>query len=319
MNNSIIFSVVIPVYNSEETIRELYLRLVEVFETVIKQPFEIIFVDDASMDGSCNKLEELRNKDKRVTVIQLVRNFGQHNAIMCGFHYCRGEFIITLDDDLQNPPEEIPKLIEVINQGYDVVMGEFKQKQHSPFRNTGTWIIDFLLIKILNKPKKIRFTSFRIFRKDVVQRIIKTRSSYCYLAALILINVSPNKMVNITVNHEKRRYGKSNYSLRKLFMLASNLIISYSAIPLRFGIYFGFSISAFCIIYSLCILLRILFISPIKIQGWATLAILTSFLFGILFLFLGIIGEYIYRILRETSANEQFIVKNANTGNHLPL
>jgi glycosyltransferase involved in cell wall biosynthesis len=306
-------SVVVPVYNSEKTLNELNGRLRVVLGEQLKKTFEVIFVDDHSTDNSWAILEELQRIDPRVKIIRLIRNFGQHNATICGFRHCSGEYVITMDDDLQHPPEEIPKLINKIEDGNNVVFGVFAHKKHNMFRNLGSGLINYLQNRILGKPKQLYFTSFRVLRRKVVEQIAdKAKSEYCYICADILKYAAQDKIANVRVEHHSRKAGHSNYTIIKLLSLASNLLINYSAIPLRFMICSGFAISAGCLVYALYVLLRVVFEGPIKIVGWASLAFLTTFLFGMMFLFLGILGEYIFRVLRELSGNEPYIIKETH-------
>ena len=165
MDDRVRFSVVIPVYNSESSLDELLYRLLPVFKAV-SVGFEIIFVDDGSKDRSWQKLKELRNKHKHVKIIQLMRNFGQHNALVCGFHFANGDYIITLDDDLQIPPEEIPKLISKIEEGYDIVYGKYLSKKHSKFRNIGSLLIQAVYKKVFDVHNDL--SAFRIIKKEVI-------------------------------------------------------------------------------------------------------------------------------------------------------
>jgi glycosyltransferase involved in cell wall biosynthesis len=303
-------SVVIPVYNSDKTLNELYQRLRMVLDTQLKRTFEVIFVDDSSVDNSWVILKELQQTDDRVKIVRLIRNFGQHNATICGFGNCSGQYIVTMDDDLQHPPEELCKLLSKAEAGYDVVFGVYVDKKHGLYRNLATEFINYLQSRILGKPKQLRFTSFRLLRHGVVENIVaNAKSGYCYIAAYILKYVARDKIANIQVAHHPRTMGRSNYTTVKMVSLASNLLINYSAIPLRLTIYAGFAISGSCLIYAFYLLWRVIFGGPLKIAGWASLAFLTTFLFGMIFLFLGIIGEYIFRILREISGNEPYIVK----------
>lgn len=166
MKNNIDYSVVVPVYNSKNTLYELHERIKAVFKDITGN-YEVILVDDCSIDSSWEKMKNLRKKDKRVKIIHLLRNFGQHNATMCGFNYCNGNYIITMDDDLQHPPEEIPKLIKKINEGYMVVYGEYKVKQHSKFENFLSKTFQILMHEILKIPKSIYISSFAIFKSEV--------------------------------------------------------------------------------------------------------------------------------------------------------
>jgi glycosyltransferase involved in cell wall biosynthesis len=303
-------SVVIPVYNSAQSLHELYYRLRGVLGDKLKKTYELVFVDDFSADNSWATLEELRQLDCRVKTIRLMRNFGQHNAIVCGLNNCSGQYVVTIDDDLQHPPEEIPRMLAEIEKGYDVVYGVYDEKKHSILQNLGSACIHFLHNRILGNPRQLRSTSFRLLRRNVVEYIVaRAQSEFCYITAHIMKYVTPDKIGNIMIAHQPRKSGRSNYTILKMFSLASNLLINYSAIPLRFTIYAGFALSGGCVLYAIYILLRVIFGGPVQIAGWASLAFLTTFLFGMLFLFLGIIGEYIFRILREVSGNEPYIIK----------
>ena len=219
-------SVVIPVYNSCSTLEILNERLLSTFKDMKIMDFEIILIDDGSKDGSYTKMLEIHDRSSHITIIRLLKNYGQQNAIMCGLRYATGEFIVTLDDDLQNPPEEIRKLLEKISEGYDVVFGVPLEKKHPLFRNLGTKAISGLFNKICNKPKEVEVSSFRLMKKGVVEKIIKDRRSFVYLAPIILCTTQ--NISTVLVRHDIRKEGKSNYSMLKLLLLLGKLIIYYS-------------------------------------------------------------------------------------------
>lgn len=223
-------SVLVPVYRSEKSLTELYSRLTKVL-CRISTDYEIILVDDFSPDHSFNVMQNLHKQDSRVKIIQLTSNFGQHNATFCGFNYCKGAFIVTLDDDLQHQPEEIPKLIDKIQEGYDVVMGIPRKRQDAFYKDWGSLLINKCLNLIYQKSPDIRMSSFRILRKEMVQQIIAHPRSNIYIGALIL-DQQP-KLSNIEISHAPRKYGKSNYSIKKSVDLAWKLISCYSNLPLR--------------------------------------------------------------------------------------
>ncbi len=201
-----LFSVVIPVYNSERSLNELSKRVIEIFKKEIKVDYEIIFVDDGSNDRSWDVLKGLKHNNTRITIIQLSRNFGQHNATLCGFNFCRGDYIVTLDDDLQHPPEEIPKLYRrMIETGTNVVIGRPEKKKHSLFRNLGSLIIDQAYQKIFDKPAGLYIGSFRLLKGWVVKEIILNKSPNPMIGGLIL--QTTDKIVNETLVHCKRVYG----------------------------------------------------------------------------------------------------------------
>jgi len=234
------YSVVVPVYNSEASLDELCSRIHEVFVT-LKENYEIILVDDSSTDNSWLVMKALRKRNRNIKIIQLMKNFGQHNALICGLHHVSGRYVITMDDDLQNPPEEIPKLIHEIKKGYDSVIGALDEKHDRLLKKTGSFLIRYLNTTIFNKPKNIKLSSFRIMTKALTDEIKVLKTPYPYIAGMLL-SLTAN-IANVTVKHEKRKYGRSTYGLNKLIKLAFNLIINYTAIPLRLLTSFGILIS----------------------------------------------------------------------------
>jgi hypothetical protein len=197
-------------------------------------------------------------------------------------------------------------------------MAIFAERKHGLLRKIATKLINSLHDSILGKTNKIHFNSYRILQHYVVQNIIaNAKGGYCYITAYILKYVALDKITNVQVIHHPRKIGRSNYTIFKMATLASNLLINYSAIPLRLAIYAGFFLSASCMIYALYLILRFVIAGPFIIAGWASLAFLTTFLFGMLFLFLGILGEYIFRILREISGNEPYIIRDIRGSNLL--
>lgn len=218
-------SAVIPVYNSSKSLDELYNRLSSTLK-LICHDYEIILVDDGSRDDSFSKMKDLHLLDKSVKVISLDGNYGQQNAIKCGFEFANGEYIITLDDDLQHKPEDIERLIKKLDEGYDIVYGIALKKQHSFFRNIGSKLTNYLFNKICNKPKDIKVSSFRAIKRDVLEKIKEDKTSFVYITA-ITFKITKN-IGNLYINHEARKYGTSKYSLKKLVLLFLKLYIYYS-------------------------------------------------------------------------------------------
>ncbi len=218
-------SIVIPIYNSEQSLEELYYRLTWVLNG-ITDDYEMIMVDDASCDNSFLQAKAIHDRDSRVKVIRLAHNFGQQNALLCGFRYASGEIVITIDDDLQHPPEEIPTLLEKLAQGYDAVLGIPRHKKHAFYRNFGSCLIDILFRFIVGKPRKLKLSSFRALKKTLVQQIQNETTDFVYLTPLILKYT--RKVANVLVEHAPRKYGRSNYDLRKLVQLCIKLIRYYS-------------------------------------------------------------------------------------------
>lgn len=307
MNDNRKYSIIIPVYNSENTLDELFERLNTVFKG-ITEDYEVILVDDCSSDGSWGKMKNLREKDKRVKIIQLLRNFGQHNATMCGFNFCKGNYVITMDDDLQHPPEEIPKLIGRINEGYTVVFGEYKVKQHGKFENFLSKIFQNLMHKILKISNKIYISSFTILKSEVIKNIITIKSFYPFLPALISRSTPVNKIANAVVIHEERKVGKSGYNIFKLFTFSLNLVINYSALPLLLVGIVGFAISILSIGYGAIIIAQKILDPSYGVTGWNSLMVAVSFLGGAILIAIGVMGEYLRRILAEISYEKQYVI-----------
>lgn len=297
------YSLVIPVYNSEKSIEELYDQIIEVFKQ-ITQNFEIIMVDDASKDKVWEKMQILHEKDNRVKIIQLMRNFGKHNALLCGFNHARGDYIITLDDDLQNPPSEIPKLIKKMEEtNADVVTGT-RKKKHEPFlKKIASNYLDRLITIIFKKPKDLHFGAMDLIKRKIIKEIIKEKTPNPLLIALILKNTK--NVVGVEIEHNKRKYGKSNYNFYKHLSIFYDLIINHSIIPLKV-------ISLMGILYMLFGTGGLIYVfvnsllGKYGVAGWASTIMLLLLIAGSLQFSLGILGIYISRILSEVSYYEQY-------------
>lgn len=305
------FSVVIPVYRTVETLPELCERITTVFDHTLKRSFEIVLIDDASpAEATWQQMCELHNRDQRVKIIRLARNFGQHNALMCGFHYACGEYVVTMDDDLQHPPEEICSLVEAMenNNGVDVVIGAYATKKHSWIRNLGSAAMNWFSSRIFGKDPDLQLTSFRLIRKNLVKTMTRVDIGKPRIGHL-LIELS-NRIVNVTVNHDERKYGRSGYTFSRLIRDFFANIINNSSIPLQMVSFAGLMSSAFSFLLALFYLYRYFFVG-IGIAGWTTLVLLTLFYFGLVLLSLGIIGEYLVRIIREIKRMPQFVVQDS--------
>lgn len=297
------YSVVIPVFNSSRTLPELMARLKKVLSS-LHQSFEIILVDDSSRDNSWDILRELKKGDPQLGIIRLSHNFGQHNAIMCGFHFCRGEYLITIDDDLQIPPEEIPKLIAKAAEGYDVVYGIFEKKRHNWMKNFGSAFINWYYRKIFTADNKI--SAFRLISRPIVQKIIKYDKNFPYIDGLISWHT--RAVGEVVVRHAFRREGRSGYTIGKILKLAFNMITNFSAFPIRLasltGIMFsflGFLLGVYFFIKS--------FVTNIPVTGYASLIVAVTIFAGAQLLTIGIIGEYIARVHLNINQQPQYVIK----------
>lgn len=300
-------SVVIPVFRSREILPELQHRLTMSLDR-LAAAWEVILVDDASGDGSWEAMVEIRRKDSRYKLIQLVRNQGQQHALLCGMQHVSGDRVITMDDDLQNPPEEIHRLLERLDEGFDIAIARIDQnKQHSPFRNIGSRFIRWLVSRILQKPRSLALSSFRALTRQATDAITTYRGKHPYFPALMFQSVPFERITNVDVNHAERAHGKSTYTLRKLLKLASFLLINHSTLPLRFVTLWGMLLSVAAVAYATYVFFAaILYDTPAS--GWPSLAILISFLCGNILMALGIIGEYVGRMLEETARSQQFFI-----------
>ena len=196
-----LYSVVVPVYNSEHTLQELYTRLEKVFREVIKEEFELILVDDGSKDRSFEVMQELRAKDNRVRIIQMARNFGQHPALLCGFAHVKGDFVVTMDDDLQHQPEELPKMINVMRERDDVdaIIASYEGRQHGFIRKLGTKFSVWATSKMLGKDPDLQITSYRLIRRFLVDAMVKTNTYLPQIGNLLVL--TSNRIINVPVQH----------------------------------------------------------------------------------------------------------------------
>lgn len=305
-------SVVIPVYRSAESLEAVHKRLAGVLEG-LGRPWEIVFVDDSGVDKRAwAVLERIQRSDpEHVVAIELMRNFGQHNALMCGFHHARGEFVITMDDDLQNPPEEIPRLLEAIeSQNLDLVYGSIvEEKKHSSLRNLGSWMI----IKFANYifQNNIKGSSFRIIRRELVQSILTYNLNYTFIDGLLAWNTQ--SMAAIPVRHEKRAFGKSGYSLSKLLTLSLNMFTNFSLVPLQFVSVLGLVASGIGFLLGLYYLIAH-FAGWINVSGYASLIVTVLIMGGFQLLALGVIGEYLGRVHLNMNRKPQFTVRKIVAG-----
>jgi glycosyltransferase involved in cell wall biosynthesis len=300
-------SIVIPVYNSETIVSK---TVDEILKETKKENLniEILLINDGSPDNSWNIIKNLAKEIQEVKSINLIKNFGQHNAVLCGFENATGDYVITMDDDLQNPPSEIIHIVNKIteNEDTDLVFGKFREKKHAGYRKLGSRLIGYLNEKVFNKPKNITLTNFRIAKKDVIDRVLKHNTAYPYIPGLLLMYST--KIENVMVEHHDRFDGKSNYTFTKIFSLISNLLINYSSYPLKVLSTIGIVVSSLSFFIGLFFLISG-FIGGVKVAGWTTLVVLVSFLGGFIIILLGLIGEYLSRILDQMSNNKSYYVK----------
>src|SRR3989338_1464059 len=298
------YSVVIPVYRSQSTLIALSKRLVSVMRSTNKS-FEIIFVDDASPDNSWKILMNLYKNYKDIRLIQLTRNFGQHNAVMCGIARSKGDYIITMDDDLQNQPEDILKLINKIKQGFDIVYGEYKVKKHSFFRNLGSHFVQYVYKRIFQVSGNL--TSFRIIRRNTAEKILDYKLNYTFIDGLLAWQTK--NIGYVFVSHQKRTSGKSNYDIGKLFALTHNMITNFSIFPLQLASFTGFLFSFLGGLLAIFYALKKIFFD-IPVTGYTSIMIAILIFSGVQLITIGLIGEYIGRIHLNMNQKPQYSIRS---------
>jgi polyisoprenyl-phosphate glycosyltransferase len=297
-------SIIIPVFNSEKTIGEVVAQIKETLDS--KLEYELILVNDGSADSSYEKCKKLSESNDYIKFINLSKNFGQHNAVLAGLGFARGELITVIDDDLQTPPEEIWKLINKIGEGYDVVYANYLYKKHGFLRNLGTRINGLMERVLLKKPGGIKTSSYFIIRKYIAKEIVKYEGPYPYLAGLIL-RITDN-IGNFSVKHRERPYGKSNYSFVKLSKLWVNGFTNFSVKPLRVALFTGILIAFIGFVLSIFLVVR-KFLNPETEVGWTSI-IISVFLFsGIQLISVGLIGEYVGRSFLSLNKQPQYVIK----------
>lgn len=300
-------SIVVPVFRSGEQLRALYDRLRDTLDSTGRE-WEVILVDDASGDGTFGVMLDVRRADPRVRLVRFARNAGQQYATLCGMTRARGACVITLDDDLQNPPEEIPNFLAKLEEGFDLVIGRIEGgKKHRPYRNLGSALVQWLASRIVGKPRHIALSSYRAFSRRAVDIVTAYAGAHVYLPALMFSAVPADRITNLPVAHHDRGAGRSTYTTRKLLKLASHLLINYSSLPLRLATVWGFLISLASVAYAGWIALRVL-LHGSPLTGWPTVVVLVAFLSGNVLLCLGVLGEYIGRLVQENSRIAQFPV-----------
>lgn len=302
-------SVVVPVYRSAKTLEELHGRLTAVLSNVVAQ-WEVVFVDDASPDEVWERITSLRAKDAHVKGVKLAFNHGQQRATLCGIQHARYQVIVTIDDDLQCRPEDIPMLVAALRDGAYAVFARFKKgdRKQEGWRMAGSHLNQWLAGKILSKPDELQISSFRAIRGVIAKKMLLYKGVHPHISALVLRSTPANRLRNVEVEHNRRADGgKSNYSLFKLLQTLSLLLINHSYIPLRFLSWWGFLISIGSVLYAVSIFVRTMAYGSVQ-QGWPSTIVLVSFLSGNILLALGIIGEYVGRLVEQSSMIEQFTV-----------
>ena len=304
-------SFVIPCYRSQETISTVVDEIKRTVAALGAYDYEIILVNDSSPDDTFSVISALAENDRHITAVDLAKNFGQHAALMCGMRRSSGEIVICLDDDGQTPADEVGKLLEKIEEGYDFVYASYGHKQHSGFRNFGSRVNAKMTEIMLGKPRELSLTSYFAAKRFIIDEMLRYENCFPYVMGLVLR--STKNICNVTVNHRARELGQSGYNLGKLLGLWMNGFTSFSIKPLRLATYFG-ALTAFAgFIYALVIIIRH-FTVGLAPLGWSSTTALLLILGGIILLVLGLIGEYIGRIFMCVNDSPQYVERQVVSG-----
>lgn len=302
---SLDISIVIPIFNEEAVLDTLFSRLYPVMDA-LNRSYEIIFVNDGSRDNSLNKLKAAFHARPEVTrVVILHMNAGQHSAIMAGFEKSRGEMVITMDADLQNPPEEIPKLVKKFDEGYDYVGSIRNERRDVKWRHYASKLMNSVREKITNISMTDQGCMFRAYDRTIINAIVRSNESQTFIPALGYLYAA--KPTEIVVEHDERLAGESKYSLFKLIHLNFDLITSFSLFPLQLFSLLGMFISSLSFIVAIYMGLRRIFIGP-EVEGVFTLFAIAFLMIGLLLFAVGILGEYVGRIYREVKNRPRYII-----------
>lgn len=301
-------SFVIPCYRSALTIESVVTEIKETMDSLKKYEYEIILVNDCSPDETFEVIRSLAEKNDNITGINLAKNFGQHAALMAGFHEVTGDILVCLDDDGQTPACEVSKLLAGIEDGADVVYARYAHKKHSFFRNFGSRINDLMTRIMLGKPKDLYVSSYFAARRFVVDEMIRYTYAFPYVIGLVLRTTK--NIINVDVNHRNREVGESGYTFGKLMSLWFNGFTAFSVKPLRIATATG-CIAAVCgFLYGIYTIIKKIFIKPDDLTiGFSALMSVIVFMSGLILIMMGLVGEYMGRVYISMNNSPQFVVK----------
>ncbi len=300
-------SIVIPVYNASSTIVDLVEELNQLY---LSQDLEIVLVNDCSKDNTDSICKDLVKKYNHLKYISLRKNYGEHNAVICGLNFVTKEVTVIMDDDFQNPPSEVQKLYVEMMKGHDVVYSKYKRKEHTPFRNFGSWMNHLVSGFLLSKPKGLYLSSFKAISLEVVKEIVKYKGPFPYIDGLVL-RVT-NSIGTVETEHASRKTGSSNYTFKKLVSLYLNMFCNFSVKPLRIITGIGFFAFVLGVLFSILFVVE-KFLRPDTPLGWASI-ITSVFIFsGIQLIFLGLMGEYLGKLYLSENQTPQWTIKEKFT------
>lgn len=303
-------SVVIPVYNSQDILPVLVKEICLTLDQIDGE-HEIILVNDGSQDNSWEVIETLSYEYPIIRAFNLMRNYGQHNALLCGIRHAKNEITVTLDDDFQHPPSEIPKLLTKLNEGYDVVYGVPETEKHNLWRNITSKLIKFILKKSMRVSTAQTLSAFRAFRTEIRGAFSDYRGTYVSID--VLLSWGTSKFSSVTVKHNKRLTGNSQYTLKKLLNHAFTLITGFSILPLQISSVVGFLSVIFGIFVFIYVIIKYINSSGI-VPGFTFLASTLAIFSGVQLFAIGIVGEYLGRLFTRSLNFPQYTIRTETSG-----
>lgn len=283
--------------------------MVTVFEQEVKETFEIILVDD----GSPNKetwptLEGLAKKHSEVRAFLLTKNFGKQGAVLCGFEHARGAYIFTLDDDLQHLPEDIPAFLP--HKDHDVVIGVSDHKRHSLFKRFASNLKARFDERLIGKPRSLKLGPFKLFKREVVQHLLRIKTTHPLIGAMIFMVTKD--IVNVQIDHGKRKYGKSGFTVGRMFKQFSNLLFNHSYVLLRWVAVLGILLSILSFLLAIFYAFKKVFVG-VQVSGWTSIIVILLLSTGIILFSMGIIGEYLLRIIKNVEGTPPYFVRQSTS------
>lgn len=303
-------SFVIPCYKSAKTIGHVVSMIYDEFPTS-EYNIEIVLVNDGSGDDTFDVISNLATEHKEIIAVNLGRNFGQDAATICGYNYASGDYIVTLDDDGQNPPKEAHKLLEKMDEGYDAVFGKYHEKKDSAFKKWGHNVNGWMATSFIGKPKELDLQSYFAMNSYLRKEVVKYKGSYPYIWGLML-RASSN-MANVYIEHEEREEGKSTYTLGKLIKNWVDGFLGFSIKPLRIATVMGMMFAILGFVLLIVVVVE-RFLHPEEIEGWTSLISVISILGGVQLITIGVVGEYVGRVFSINSNAPQFAVRDVING-----
>lgn len=299
-------SFIIPCYRSEKTLPGVVSEIEEKMKTLARYEYDIFLVNDCSPDSTFEVIRELVKEHENIKGIDFARNFGQHSALMAGLRYSDGDYVVCLDDDGQTPADEVDKLLDKLEEGYDAVYAKYDHKQHSAFRNFGSRVNELMARIMLGKPKELYVSSYFAVKRFVVEDMVRYENSYPYVIGLVLR--ATRNIANVAVSHRERTEGTSGYTLKKLLGLWFNGFTAFSVKPLRIATAIGAcsAVMGFC--YGVYTIIKRL-INPDVPMGFSSTMAAIVFFGGMIMLLLGMIGEYIGRIYISLNNSPQYVIR----------